>query len=476
MARSAPRFDPDGPPDAMRWSLERLLTRGLVDEDSSGRLVPAGAVRWAYSSDSLALTFHLRPGLRFTDGGRCRSQAFRAAFEAGLQRADHATAAWALGALKGVDAVRAGRALPPLGIETPDDSTLVLRLARPDPLLLRRLALPGIACPWVARAPADGWRGAVGLGPYRVRIEELGRRLVLARAMRSPGADTLVIRFGGGLGRARSVLRAGSTDIVWPLPPGLAGEVLPAAYRVSIEPAAPLRRLMLVMRADLPPTTRLAARAALAHGINRSELVRLLGPGAREGEAWLAGAPAFEFPKLDAREVEGWLDRGHLPHSFHAVMAYDADGAGAAIARAMQGEWSRLGLYVDLMPLRGQALENESLRGSKAHLALVEWQPPLDDAAAQLAYLVMPLRGPAVGVVRSGWRTREFDAWLRPRRAPPALDPAAAQARLEQEIIALPVAELAWTWVERRGVPGVHLHPHFGPEAAAPVTFEGVAR
>jgi ABC-type transport system substrate-binding protein len=263
---------------------------------------------------------------------------------------------------------------------------------------------------------------------------------------------------------------------VWPLPPGLAGEPLPAAYRLSIEPAVPPRRLMLVMRADLPPTTRPAARAALAHGINRSELVKLLGPGAHEGGAWLAGAPPFEFPRLDAREVEGWLDRGDLPHSFHAVMAYDADGAGAAIARAMQGEWSRLGLYVDLMPLRGQALESELLRGSKAHLALVEWQPPLDAAAAQLAYLVMPLRGPAVGAVRTGWRTREFDTWLRPRRAPPALDPAAAQARLEQEIIALPVADLAWTWVERRELSGVHFHPHFGPEATARVTLEGSGR
>src|SRR5262245_41569922 len=39
----APMFDPDGPPQSTRWALERYLTRGLVEEDSSGRIVPAAA-------------------------------------------------------------------------------------------------------------------------------------------------------------------------------------------------------------------------------------------------------------------------------------------------------------------------------------------------------------------------------------------------------------------------------------------------
>src|SRR5204863_3076063 len=40
---SEPAFDPHGPPDARRWALERLLTYGLVAEDSAGRVVPAAA-------------------------------------------------------------------------------------------------------------------------------------------------------------------------------------------------------------------------------------------------------------------------------------------------------------------------------------------------------------------------------------------------------------------------------------------------
>src|SRR5262245_7670674 len=60
VGRAAPAFDPSGPPDAVRWSLERLLTRGLVEEDAEGNIVPAAAERITASPDSLVITFHLR--------------------------------------------------------------------------------------------------------------------------------------------------------------------------------------------------------------------------------------------------------------------------------------------------------------------------------------------------------------------------------------------------------------------------------
>src|SRR5262245_56101502 len=55
-----PEFDPAGPPETVRWAIERLLTRGLVEEDSSGRIVPAAAARVEIAEDSLLYVFHLR--------------------------------------------------------------------------------------------------------------------------------------------------------------------------------------------------------------------------------------------------------------------------------------------------------------------------------------------------------------------------------------------------------------------------------
>ena len=83
----------------------------------------------------------------------------------------------------------------------------------------------------------------------------------------------------------------------------------------------------------------------------------------------------------------------------------------------------------------------------------------------------MPMRGPPVGTFRTGWRTREFDPWIAPGppsrhigEAQPSLDVEAAQHRLEEELVALPIAELPWLWIEREGAGSRAFHPHFGPE------------
>lgn len=220
------------------------------------------------------------------------------------------------------------------------------------------------------------------------------------------------------------------------------------------------------MREDTPPTSRLAARRALAHGLNRPDLLRALGLDPTAAVRWLDGAPPFTFPSLDAREVQAWLERGRLGRSFHVVMAYDADGAGAEIARRVQGEWARLGLYVELMPLRGRALAAELLGGWRSHLALVE-VTPLGRGDDGLATVVHPLRGPAVGAFRTAWRTREFDAWLAPRRERPPFDPAAAQRRMEDELVVLPLARLDWRMVAREDAPRPALDPALGPDFRA---------
>lgn len=482
VSQAAPTFDPDGPSDPTRWALQRLLSRGLLDQDSIGRIVPAGAERFTVSADRLTCTLVLRRDLVFTDGTPCTSTDFRAAISAGLNRTDHSTKLWLLRAVRGMDAVRAGRPLPALGIETPDAHTLVLRLARPDPRLPRKLALPGVATPWKSRAIGEPWTKVVGVGPYRVAYAEPGRRLVLVRAPRSAlarsiaGPDTIAMRFVIGEARFRAALRGSSPDLVWPIPPALLGEDMVGGFRATERAAVPVRRLLLVMRADVPPTTGLPARHALAHGLNRSELQASLGRAALEPAPWLAGADPFTYPRLDAAEVAQWLERGKLGRSFHITLSFDADGAGGAVAREMQGAWSRLNVYAELKPLRGSAASREALVGQSQAL-LVESQALMPGPEAELAMLVMPLRGPAVGSFRTGWRTREFDPWIaEPRAGTGPFPAAAAQARLEEELVALPLVRLPWRWLGRPGGSEVRFHPQFGPELTSRVTSQPKVR
>lgn len=475
VGRTEPLFDPDGPPEPVRWALERLLSRGLVERDSAGVIHRALADSIETSADGLTWTFHLIPDVHFTDGTPLRSTDFVAALTGGLARQDHATRNWLLAALQGVDQVRAGRPLPELGLETPNARTLVLRLAQRDSLLLEKLALPGVSTPFRKRTPGTPWSDAIGLGPYRVRAAAPGRELTLVAAGNEAlgvraTADTLRVRFVIGGPRARTAMRQGRADLVWPAPPTLLDQAAPAGYVVTTRAAEPVRRLLLVLRADVPPTTKTAARHALAHSLDRRELLEALGPRASANGtgAWLPGAGPFEFPALDGEETRAWLARGKLGASFHVSVAFDADGAGAEVARLLQGQWARLGLYAEMKPLRGAAALAEALAPRAAQAQLVECQAPLAGAAAELATLVMPLRGPAIGSFRTGWRTREFDAWIARARPAGPWDPTGPQVRLAEELIALPLADMPWLWLERTTGTGARFHPRYGPEFTTP--------
>jgi ABC-type transport system substrate-binding protein len=457
-----PPFDPAGPADPVRWTLERLIGEGLVAIDSTGRIAQGAARRWEVTPDGLTYTFHLRPGMRFADGRDCTSADFRRAIEAGLNRVDHSTYAWMLSPIVGVDRVRAGRPLPPLGIATPDDHTLVLRLARADPTLLHKLALPGASTPWRPGGEHGGWGG--GSGGYRVVARQPGRHLVLARRAEGTGPDTVRVEFAVNAARARDLLRHERADLVWPVPNGMRGQPLPAEYRTVLQASRPARRLWLVMRPELPPTTRIEARRALAHGLNRPAILAALDIRAGEVDAWLTGSPPLELPHRDPGAVREWLERGRLGRSMHVVMAYAADGVGAEIVRGMQTEWAGVALDVELRPLRRASMRAEALRRGGAQLLLIDAQPPFDDAVAEMAELVQPRNSPPIGTFRTGWATREFDRWIGPQPPETPFDLEQAQRRLGEDLVAIPLARLPWVWIVRNAGPRVGGHPRYGPE------------
>ena len=54
--------------DTESVAIIRLLFRGLLDYDDGTALVTAQAEDWSVSPDGMTYTFHLRPGVRFSNG------------------------------------------------------------------------------------------------------------------------------------------------------------------------------------------------------------------------------------------------------------------------------------------------------------------------------------------------------------------------------------------------------------------------
>ncbi|MGZ6009187.1 MAG: peptide ABC transporter substrate-binding protein [Rhizomicrobium sp.] len=119
------------------------LFLGLTTRDQNGSLIPGAAERWDISADGRTYTFHLRKGLRWSDGSPLTAMDFVAGIRRMLDPATHSQFANFAYKIHNGQAINEGK-LPPqeAGVSAPDDRTLVIQLDRPSPILIVLTAIP----------------------------------------------------------------------------------------------------------------------------------------------------------------------------------------------------------------------------------------------------------------------------------------------------------------------------------------------
>lgn len=121
------------------------LYEGLVREDTSGNIRPASAQSWDVSPDGKTYTFHLRPGLKWSDGTPLTAQDF----EYGLKRlvapqtaSESATIVESI--VNALDVNLGKKDLNTLGVKAINDTTLKINLIHPDASFLEVLATSSV--------------------------------------------------------------------------------------------------------------------------------------------------------------------------------------------------------------------------------------------------------------------------------------------------------------------------------------------
>jgi oligopeptide transport system substrate-binding protein len=155
------------------WLLGDVMM-GLTTEGPRAAPVPGAATNWDVSRDGLTWTFHLRKHV-WSDGVPVTSRDFLFAWRRELDPKTAAPYAYNLWVVKNAEAVSAGK-LPPeaLGVEAPNDATLIVHLEHPAPYLAElmdhQVAWP---IPWhVYLKYGNAWARPehhVGNGPYMVK-------------------------------------------------------------------------------------------------------------------------------------------------------------------------------------------------------------------------------------------------------------------------------------------------------------------
>jgi oligopeptide transport system substrate-binding protein len=160
--------------DVACGNILRDLYEGLVTEDAVGRLIPGMAERWEVSADGREWIFHLRPGLRWSDGAPLDAAQIVASFRRAFSPETAAPFAEQFDAVVNATDVQAGRRPPTtLGVDSPDPRTVRFRTTRQvflPALLTLPIAYP-VSLPEVARYGAQHTRpGALrSNGAYRLR-------------------------------------------------------------------------------------------------------------------------------------------------------------------------------------------------------------------------------------------------------------------------------------------------------------------
>ena len=283
--------DPARSYEELSWSLLSVTSDGLLGLKRVGgvqgnTLVPNLAKALPVASDGgRTYTFHLREGLRFSNGRIVKPSDIRFTFERIFNAFSPGLDFYA-----GIVGAPACKQKPTrcdlsAGIVVDDVAgTVTFRLREPDAEFLYKLALPlAFVVPSGTRLP--GARPAPGTGPYRIERYERGRvmRLVRNRHFRAWSSaaqpqgipDVIELRGGSDARQRMAAVQAGRADVS-DVPDDRLDDVrtsYPAQVRITPRPAT----IVAQLNTTRPPFDSRDARNAVALAVDRARLVALAG-------------------------------------------------------------------------------------------------------------------------------------------------------------------------------------------------------
>ena len=134
-------LDPHVNFDAAAGWIQMDAYEGLITFDGTGKVIPGAAESWDVSADGLTYTFHLRDGLKWSNGDALVAQDF---VNGVLRTMNPETASekgyyfYSVVQVKGAEALANGETTDAttLGFTAPDDRTVVIELLNPAPHVL----------------------------------------------------------------------------------------------------------------------------------------------------------------------------------------------------------------------------------------------------------------------------------------------------------------------------------------------------
>ena len=440
-----------------------LLFEGLTSRDPQTlESRPAQAYRWEVAADGLSCTFHLRPGVAWSDGAPVTAGDFVYSWRRALSPATGSRSASLFYPIANAERFNKGTLADStrVGVRAEDDSTLVVTLGEPTAYFLFLTGDPNFLP--VPRRTIERWGGAwtepgheVGNGPFLLTRHVHGERMEFARNARYWDAtavklDGVVAYAVDDMNTSTNLYKAGELDwspsgyIPAPFLPYLRGyaDYTSGEYQGTY---------FYCVNTTRKPFDDVHVRRALSLAIDREAIARDLFKGTRRAWGRIAPSgypgydapPAVGFDPAAARRelaLAGFPDGRGFPR-FSILFNTSEDSR--RIGEAIQAMWAReLHVAVEL-----ENQEYASYLEATTHLRYtVAKRTWIGDYLDPNTFLE-PLRS-GDGNNRTGWADARYDALL--REAAGTLDPQrrfallrGAEARALDAAVFLPIYHYA---------------------------------
>lgn len=353
--------------DWVNWSMIKSLFSRLMDyEPGTPNLVPSLAENFTVSPDGLTYTFKLRKGVKFSNGREVVASDVKYSIERAVDPKTQGPGAGFFGAIKGFEDLTGGKSTTLAGIETPDDSTVIFHLSRPDATFLHVLAInfaSVVPKEAVEAAGGDFGKKPVGSGTFVLKDWTIGQQLVFERnkdyfVKDVPHLDSFKVEVGQEPLVALLRLQKGEVDI--------AGDGIPPAKFLEIKNSADGPKMIvdgeqlhtgyITLNTKVKPFDNVKVRQAVNMAINKERITRIL-----NGRATAANQPlpplmpgydkGFSGYAYDVAKAKALLAETGFTDGFETVLYSTNTDPQPRIAQAIQQDLAAIGVKAEVRAL-----------------------------------------------------------------------------------------------------------------------------
>ncbi|NKK42668.1 ABC transporter substrate-binding protein [Rhizobium leguminosarum] len=353
--------------DWVNWSMIKSLYSRLMDyAPGTPNPVPSLAESFTVSPDGLTYTFKLHKGVKFSNGREVVASDVKYSIERAVDPKTQGPGAGFFGAIKGFEDETGGKTTTLAGIETPDDSTVIFNLSRPDATFLHVLAInfaSVVPKEAVEAAAGDFGKKPVGSGTFILKDWTIGQQLVFERnkdyfVKGVPYIDSFKVEVGQEPLVALLRLQKGEVDI--------AGDGIPPAKFLEIKNSADGAQMIvdgeqlhtgyITLNTKVKPFDNVKVRQALNMAINKERITRIL-----NGRATPANQPlpplmpgydkSFTGYAYDVAKAKALLAEAGYPDGFETVLYSTNTDPQPRIAQAIQQDLAAVGVKAEVRAL-----------------------------------------------------------------------------------------------------------------------------